>query len=152
MRVISALAIACAIALPAHAQLQQQIAAPILFSIRGGETLQLREFGWITSECVSIFGSLEGIDILDGPPEVTLKFEPGQVNFVTTAGKVCPKPVPGGKIMITASKDIAEQKEADLTFRVRVKTKRGSENTSTSRYHLLLFPAAGEPTTTSNKQ
>jgi hypothetical protein len=66
MRVISALAIACAIALPAHAQ-QQQITAPKLFSIRGGETLLLRPFGWITIECVSMFGSLEGID---GDPEI----------------------------------------------------------------------------------
>jgi hypothetical protein len=152
MRVISALAIACAIALPADAQLQQQMAAPILFSIRGGETLQLRELGWITSECVSIFGALEGIDILDGPPEVTLKFEPGQVNFITTAGKVCPKPVPGGKILITASKDIADQKEADLTFRVRVKTKRGNESTLTFRYHLLLFPAPSGGTGEQAKQ
>ena len=119
MRVISALAIACAIALPAHAQLQQQIAAPTLFSIRGGETLLLRQLGWITSDCVSTFSSLEGIDILDGPPEVTLKFEPGQVNLTTTAGKVCPKPLPGGNIMISASKDIADEKEANLTFRLQ---------------------------------
>ena len=144
MRVISALAIACAIALPAHAQLQQQIAAPTLFSIRGGETLLLRQLGWITSECVSTFGSLEGIDILDGPPEVSLKFEPGQVHLVTTAGKVCPKPLPGGNIMITASKDITDQKEANLTFRVRVKTKLSSGGTTTLRYHLLLFPAPSE--------
>jgi hypothetical protein len=141
MRVISALAIACAIALPAHAQQQQQIAAPTLFSIRGGETLTLRGFGMITSECVSTFGSVEGIDILDGPPEVTLKFEPGQSNFVTTAGKVCPMPLPGGNIMITASKNITEQKEANLTFRVRYTTKPSSSGTVTNRYHLLLFPA-----------
>jgi hypothetical protein len=141
MRLISALAITCAIALPAHAQLQQQIAAPMLFSIRGGETLLLRQLGWITSDCVSTFSSLEGIDILDGPPEVTLKFEPGQVNLTTAAGKVCPKPLPGGNIMITASKEIADQKEANLTFRLRVKTKQISGGTVTLRYHLLLFPA-----------
>jgi hypothetical protein len=110
-----------------------------LFSIRGGETLTLRAFGMITSECVSTFGSVEGIDILDGPPEVTLKFEPGLINFVTTGGKVCPKPLPGGNIMITASKDITEQMEANLTFRVRYKAKPNSSGTN--RYHLLLFPA-----------
>jgi hypothetical protein len=152
MRVISALAIACAVALPARAQLQQQIAAPTLFSIRGGETLRLRTLGWITSECVSTFSSLEGIDVLEGPPEVTLKFEPGQVNLVTTAGKVCPKPLPGGNIMITASKDITEQKEADLTLRVRIKTKQMSGATATSRYHLLLFPAPSGATGETPKQ
>jgi hypothetical protein len=82
---------------------------------------------------------------------VTLKFEPGQVSLATTAGKLCPKPLPGGNIMITASKDIADEKEADLTLRVRVKTKQAVA-TATMRYHLLLFPAAGEPKTTSNKQ
>jgi hypothetical protein len=149
MRAISALAISCAIALPAHAQQQQQIAAPTLFSIRGGETLLLRAMGWITAECVSTFVSLEGIDVLDGPPEVSLKFEPGQVNLTTTAGKICPKPLPGGNIMITASKDITDQKEVNLTLRVRVKTKQTSGATATMRYHLLLFPApsgaTGEP-------
>jgi hypothetical protein len=122
MRVISASAIACAIALSAHAQ-QQQIPAPTLFSIMGGETLLLRQLGWTTADCVSLFVSLEGIDILEGPPEVTLKFEPGQIsNLTTPAGKVCPKPSPGGNIMITASKEITEQKEASLTVRLRVKS------------------------------
>jgi hypothetical protein len=148
MKAISALAIALAIATPAIAQ-QQQIPAPAIFSIRGGETLLLRPLGWVPSDCVSVFVSLEGIDILDGPPEVTLKFEPGQVNLTTTAGKVCPKPLPGGNMMFTASKDIAEQKEANLTLRVRVKTKHTSAATATMRYHLLLFPAPsgeiGEP-------
>ena len=130
MRAFAGLAIAGAIAAcPAYAQQQQQIAAPTLFSIRGGETLKLRGFGMITSEYVSTFDSVEGIDILDGPPEVTLKFEP------------CPKPLPGGNIMITASKDIAEQKGANLTYRVRYKTKPISSGTETHRYHLLLFPA-----------
>jgi hypothetical protein len=152
MRGISALAITCAIALPAYAQQQQQIAAPIVFSIRGEETLRLRTLGWITSECVSTFSSLEGIDVLEGPPEVALKFEPGQVKLITTAGKVCPKPLPGGNIMITASKDIAEQKEADLTFRVRVKTKQMSGATATFRYHLLLFPAPSGGTGEQAKQ
>jgi hypothetical protein len=152
MRVISALAIACLIALPAHAQQQKQIAAPTLFSIRGGETLLLRQFGWITIECVSLFGSLEGIDIMDGPPEVTLKFEPGQVNLVARSGKVCPKQLPCGNIMITASKEIAEQKEANLTFRLRVKTKHNSGATETLRYHPLLFPAPSGGTGEQAKQ
>ena len=54
--------------------------------------------------------------------------------------------------MITASKDIADQTEANLTLRLRIKTKQAGVATATMRYHLLLFPAAGEPTTTSNKQ
>jgi hypothetical protein len=92
MRVIAAFVIACAIALPAHAQQQQQIAAPTLFSIRGGETLLLR------------------------------------------------------------SKDITDQKDVNLTLRVRVKTKQTSGATATMRYHLLLFPAPSGATEEPAKQ
>jgi hypothetical protein len=141
VRVISALVIACSIAIPAHGQQQQQIAAPTLYSIRGGETLMLRLFGVMTADCVSTFTAFDGIDILDGPPEIALNFEPGQVNLITAAGRVC-NPVSGGTIMISAAKDISEQKEANLTFRVRYKTKQFNAGALTYRYHVLLFPAA----------
>jgi hypothetical protein len=117
-----------------------QIPAPIIFSIRGAETLQLRLFASVTDNCVSTFVGLDGIDILDGPPEIALKFEPGNVSVNTVAGRVC-NPVSGGTIMITAAKDITEQQEANLTFRVRYRSKNSSSSMWTYRYHLLLFPA-----------
>lgn len=151
MKSIVTLAIALAIVTPALAQQQQQqIAAPTLFSIRVGETLVLRLFAFITNDCVSTFTGFDSIDILDGPPEMTLKFEPGKVVVSTVAGKLC-KPVSGGTIMITAAKDIGEQKEADLTFRVRFRTRHSNSTTWTYRYHLLMFPAASEPTTASKQ-
>ena len=127
-----------------------QIPAPTLFSIRGGETLPLRLFANVTPDCLSMFTGFDGIGIMDGPPEITLKFEPGQVVVNTLAGRVC-KPVRGGTIMITAVKNIDEQKEANLTFRVRYRTKQSNSNTWTSRYHLLMFPAANEPATASKQ-
>jgi hypothetical protein len=45
-----------------------------------------------------------------------------------------------------AIKDIGEQKEANLTFRARFRTKANANTTFTLRYHLLLFPS-GEPST-----
>jgi hypothetical protein len=110
--VISRLTIVCAIAtsafaIPGIAQ-QQQIPAPTLFSIRGGETLPLHLFASVTNGCISTFTGFDGIDILDGPPEITLKFEPGNVVVNTTAGTVC-KPVRGGTIMINAAKEVGEQ-------------------------------------------
>jgi hypothetical protein len=44
--------------------------------------------------------------------------------------------------LISAAKDISEQKEANLTFRVRFKTKQYNAGTMTYRYHVLLFPAS----------
>jgi hypothetical protein len=148
MKAISILVIACAIATSAFAQ--QQIPAPILFSIRAGETLPLRLFASVTNDCLSTFTGFDGIDILDGPPEITLKFEPGKVVVHTVAGRVC-KPVSGGTIMIAAARDIGEQQEADLTFRVRYRTKHSNSSTWTARYHLLMFPTAGEPTAASKQ-
>jgi len=141
MRVISTLAAALAIATPAFAQQQQQIPAPTLFSIRGGETLPLRAFASVTPDCVSTFAHVDGIDILDGPPEITMKFELGQVSVNSVAGKACTS-VAGGTIVITAAKDFKEQQEADLTFRVRYKTKHSNSSTWTGRYHLLMYPAS----------
>jgi hypothetical protein len=51
MKAVSSLAIALAITTPTLAQ--NQIPAPTLFSIRGGETLPLRLFASITNDCVS---------------------------------------------------------------------------------------------------
>ena len=144
MKSILALAIVCSIATSAFAQQQQQIPAPIIFSIRGGETLLLRFVASVTNDCVSTFKGFEGIDILNGPPEITLKFVPGKVSVNTVGGRVC-KPTAGGSIMITAAKDIGEEQEADLTFRVRYSTKQSNNFTWTSRYHLLLFPSAPGP-------
>jgi hypothetical protein len=155
MKLISGLAIVCAIAASAFttcasAQQQQQIPAPTLCSIRGGETLLLRLFASITTDCVSTFIGFDGIDILDGPPEITLKFEPGKVSVNTVGGKIC-KPVAGGSIMITAAKDIDEKKDANLTFRVRYRSKNSNSNTWTYRYHLLIFPASGKPISASKQ-
>jgi hypothetical protein len=140
MKAISSLAIALAIATSASAQQQEKITAPTIFSMRAGETVLLTTFVWITRECVSTFTGFDGIDILDGPPEITLKFEPGKVvSAIAQGGKVC-KPVDGGHIMITAN-DISEHREEDLTFRVRFRNKQTNSATWTGRYHLLLFPS-----------
>jgi len=67
--------------------------------------------------------SFDSIDVIEGPPELSLKFEPGKVNTFTTL-RICSEAVPGGKVMVTAS-DMAERKEAMLVFRVSYKTKTG---------------------------
>jgi len=110
--------------------------------------LLLRNVTLVTNNgCNPLFESYEGIDLLEGPPELSLKFEPGYVNTYTTS-QVCPNPVPGGKVMVTAS-DVAERKEAMLVFRVRYQTKSGPWQT-TARFRMLMFPAS--PTGATAKQ
>jgi hypothetical protein len=122
MKALSCLAIAGAIAGYAlsSAKAQDDIR---LVSIKGGETLQVGVVTLVTSTCDPLFLSFEGIDILEAPPELSLKLEPGIVRTFTTT-RDCPKPVNGGTIMATA-KDVTVPKEGKLTIRVRMKTKQG---------------------------
>jgi hypothetical protein len=142
-KLFSPLAIALAIAAPATAQ---QLAPPQTFSIKGGETLYLSPVGSTTNDCASAFASLESLDILEGPPEITLKFEPmppGTVMIYSLGGKVC-KGQDGGKLMITA-KPITEKKTASFTVRVNYRIKHTSApHYFTLRYNLLMFPGGEE--------
>jgi hypothetical protein len=145
MRDLTVLAIAaCAITAPAIAQRQQQqqIAPPVVFSIKSGETLPLRYFGIVNNDCVSQLGNFDSLDILDGPSEISLKYEPGPVTLTLSGGvnegKVC-KDVSGGTIIITVG-DISERKTADLEIRLRYKNKYGQPLTTAYSYQLRMFP------------
>jgi hypothetical protein len=145
VRAISTLAIVCALALSAFAGSGTAQDSPKLqlFSIRSGETLPLRTFTWFRlTTCEPLFLDFEKFDVLEGPPELSLQFEPGKVH-ASTATRDCPNPIKGGTILLTA-KDIAEKKEAIFTFRVHLRTKEGPRQ-STLRYNVLLFPSSEPP-------
>jgi hypothetical protein len=114
-----------------------QDAAVTLFSIKDGETLLLRNVTIVSPNCESLFEAFEDIDVIEGSPELTLKFEPGLVTTNTTRGP-CPKPVAGGQVFITA-KEVTERKEVPLTFRVRYNTKNGPWQ-QTVKFRILMFP------------
>jgi hypothetical protein len=114
-----------------------QDAAVTLFSIKDGETLLLRNVTIVSPNCESLFEAFEDIDVIEGSPELTLKFEPGLVTTNTTRGP-CPKPVAGGQVFITA-KEVIERKEVPLTFRVRYNTKNGPWQ-QTVKFRILMFP------------
>jgi hypothetical protein len=110
-----------------------------LFSIRSGENIPLRNISWVTTAtCASLLVSVEGIDVLEGPPGLSLRFEPGKVRGTLEActGK---NDVDGGTIIATAT-EITEKTEAVLTYRVRLITKSGPTQL-TYRNQVLLFPS-----------
>jgi hypothetical protein len=115
----------------------------MVFSIKNGETLPLRFFTAVTNDCVLTYDGFEGVDVLDGPPEVSVstKDSSGAVNIQNT-GKVCPNPFPGVTISISV-KDLSEAKEAPLVIRVRFRYKQAYAIKSwqtTYRYHLMMYP------------
>jgi hypothetical protein len=144
MKSITSWAMAVVIALFASAGVGRAQDAPTipLFSIKSGETLLLRTVTSITANCEPLFVSFDSIDVIEGPPELSFKFEPGNVKTYTTS-HVCPDAVPGGKVMVTAN-GVDERKEAMLVFRVRYQTKNGPWQ-QTGRYRIFMFPASQEP-------
>jgi hypothetical protein len=102
--------------------------------IKNGETVELHKVFFIAS-CRSIMVGVPEVEVIDGPPEVTLSIKEGEV---IPRDRNCAKPVAGGTLMATA-KDIASPKQAKLTYRVKYKTKDGDRQTARV-YELSLFP------------
>jgi hypothetical protein len=103
-------------------------------ALKSGETTELSLLYYI-SNCASIMVGNPEIEVLDGPPEITLSFKPG---MVLPRAQKCAKPVRGGTLVVTA-KEIDEPKEATLTYRIKYKTKDGDRQRS-GVYNVSLFP------------
>jgi hypothetical protein len=109
-----------------------------IISIRDGESVPLGKVYWISyATCESLFKSVQQVDMMEGPTEISLKFEPGKVLAMR---ENCKKEVNGGTVMATA-KGVTEPMDVILTYRVHLTTKDGRHDT-TKRYRVLLFPAA----------
>lgn len=103
-------------------------------ALKSGESAELGLVFWITN-CASIMVGNPEIEVLDGPPELTLSFKPG---MVLPRAQKCAKPVRGGTLVVTA-KEIDEPKQATLTYRIKYKTKDGDRQRS-GVYNVSLFP------------
>jgi hypothetical protein len=108
--------------------------APRSIALKSGESVELGPIYWIAN-CRSIMIGLPDIEILEGPPEITLTIKEGQV---LPRRQNCANKVAGGTLVATA-KEIKEKAETKLTYRVKYKTKDGDRQTS-NVYNLSLFP------------
>jgi hypothetical protein len=111
-----------------------EVHAQTRIALKSGESAELGLVYYVTN-CVSIMIGNPEIEILEGPPELTLSFKPGMV--IPRAQK-CAKSVQGGTITVTA-KEISEQKNVTMVYRVKYKTKEGDRQRSVI-YKVSLFP------------
>ena len=131
----SALAISCfglaifAAAAGAHAQ-----QGPQRIALKSGESVELRNF-YFQVNCESTIIGAPVVEVLEGPPELTVTIKEGMVSGLRDR---CAKPIKGGTLVATV-KDIQEPKEAKLTIRVKAKTKFGDRQIS-NVYNVSLFP------------
>lgn len=103
-------------------------------ALKSGESITIGTV-YFVSNCRSIMVGLPVIEILEGPPELTLsiKEEP-----VLPRRQNCSAKVPGGSIIATA-KDVKEPIHTKLTFRTQYKTKDGDRQVG-HYFGVELFP------------
>lgn len=105
-------------------------------ALKGGESVDLRNFFFITN-CQSVLTAPTVVEVLEGPDEVSLKIRD---EMILPRAQNCPRPVPGGIVVATAS-EVAQPKEAKLTFRLKFSTKMGPRQNSNT-YIVSLYPSA----------
>jgi hypothetical protein len=113
----------------------QTIAGAPSLALKSGETIELTDLSWVTSNCSSILKATPTVEILEGPPGVAVSIKDA---MVVPRWQNCAKRVPGGKLMITADK-LEDDGRAALTVRITFKTKDGDRKLAQS-YNLSLFP------------
>ncbi|HEX2114967.1 MAG TPA: hypothetical protein VHM01_11235 [Alphaproteobacteria bacterium] len=123
-----------AVALLAALLLTAPAAAQDVISIRNGESVDLGAVYW-QYRCESIFLRFYGIDLLEGPPGLSLSIRPGRV---WAQRQNCPRPLDGGTVVLTA-KDVKERFEGTIHYRVRYDTKDGDKQSTHSR-KIVVFP------------
>jgi len=103
-------------------------------AMKGGETVELFPVYGL-SNCRSALLATPTVEVLEGPPELTLSIKEGMVK-PRKAG--CTDKVKGGTVVATA-KDVKAPIQAKLTFRIKYKGKDGDRQTG-HVYNVSLFP------------
>jgi hypothetical protein len=103
-------------------------------ALKSGESAELGSVYWVAN-CRSIMLGLPAVEILEGPPEISLSIKEG---MVLPRQQNCAQPVAGGTLVISA-KEIKEASQAKLTYRLKYKTKDG-ERVRGGIYNLSLYP------------
>jgi hypothetical protein len=103
-------------------------------ALKAGESIDLMPVYWVAN-CKSIMLGIPEIEVLEGPPQVTLSIKE---ETVLPRRQGCVNRVPGGVLVATA-KDIKESLDSKITFRLKYKTRDG-ERPRAYVYRLSLFP------------
>jgi hypothetical protein len=103
-------------------------------ALKSGESVELGPVYWIAN-CHSIMIGLPEVEILEGPPGVTLNVKEA---MVLPRRQNCPNKVSGG-ILSAAAAEVKDRTQGKLIYRVKYKTKDGDRQRS-AIYNVSLFP------------
>jgi hypothetical protein len=104
-------------------------------ALKSGETTEMGKTYWIIRgpTCRSTLQKIEGVEVLEGPPELTVTVREEQV-----LPDNCGRKVPGGIVIISA-KDVKTPVHGKLVYRIKYKTKDGDRQSSYI-YDFALYP------------
>lgn len=105
-------------------------------ALKNGESTELGNVFFITTNCKSMLKATPEVEILDGPPGVTAAVNAADV---VPRGLSCAKPVAGGKLVITA-KDVEDYSYTRMVLRIKYQTLDGPRQ-RTENLNLALFPS-----------
>ena len=103
-------------------------------ALKSGESTDL-DVLYFVGNCKSILVSKPEVEILEGPPELSLSV---REEMVLPRRQACSNKVSGGILVLKAA-DVSESKQARLTYRIKYKTKDGDRQRS-NVYNVSLFP------------
>jgi hypothetical protein len=120
----------------ASAQQGAQPTAPQVrtIALKSGESTELTSVYTVVN-CKSISIAPPEVEVLEGPPELSLTIRPG---MVIPRNQGCTNQVSGGTV-IAATKDVQAKKSARLVYRVKYKTKDGDRQNA-QVFSIELFP------------
>ena len=103
-------------------------------ALKSGESAELGDVYYISHECKSLLKGPPEVEVLDGPPGVNAAIKEERI-VPRTFG--CTKPVPGGKLIITAN-EVEEYGRARMVLRIKMKTSVGDRQHSRDVYISLI--------------
>jgi hypothetical protein len=101
---------------------------------KSGETIELHTV-FAQANCRSTLLATPEVEVLDGPPEMTVSVKE---EMVAVPAADCNKKIKGGVVIATIG-EVKKPIEGKLTYRVKFKTK-GPNNQLARTYYYSLFP------------
>ncbi|MBV8836496.1 MAG: hypothetical protein JO000_08160 [Alphaproteobacteria bacterium] len=103
-------------------------------ALKSGESTELHS-AYQVINCESVVIGEPQIEVLEGPPELTLEIKQA---MVIPRRQKCAKAVRAGTVIATA-KEVKEHSQVRLTYRIKYKTK-GGDRQEAHVYDVSLFP------------
>jgi hypothetical protein len=104
-------------------------------ALKSGESTEFGDLYLIGTNCKSLLKDTPAVEVLDGPPGVTVVVNAAKV---VPHGYGCANPVAGGKLVIIA-KDVQDYSYTRMVLRVTYKTVNGERQYSQD-VNIALFP------------